>query len=103
MPHKSSPPEQVWVADISYTSTKEKFIYLNLITDADSRKIAGHCVRVCRQNEEVNRAFKAVLKIRKIPLPLIHHPDGEIQYCSAYYQQTHKHNITYAMTDECNC
>ena len=33
--------EQVWVADITYLPTADKFVYLSLVTDAYSRKIVG--------------------------------------------------------------
>jgi transposase InsO family protein len=33
--------EQVWVADITYLSTNDKFVYLSLVTNAYSRKIVG--------------------------------------------------------------
>ena len=34
-------PEQVWVSDITYIKTDEGNCYLNMITDAFSRKIMG--------------------------------------------------------------
>ena len=33
--------EQVWVADITYLPTADKFVYLSLVTDAYSRKGSG--------------------------------------------------------------
>ncbi len=100
----ASRPEQVWVADITYIPTKEKFVYLSLVTDAHSRKIVGHHVHASLQTEEVSCAFKAALKSRKSQLPLVHHSDRGIQYCSSYYQQIHqKHNVTCSMTDGYDC
>ena len=37
-------PEQVWVSDITYIRTDEGFCYLNMITDAWSRKIVGYAI-----------------------------------------------------------
>ena len=34
-------PNQLWVSDITYVETSEGFGYLNLVTDAYSRKIIG--------------------------------------------------------------
>lgn len=34
--------EQVWVSDITYIKTKERYKYLSLVTDAFSKKIMGH-------------------------------------------------------------
>jgi len=40
----ASKPEQIWVADITYIPTTEKFVYLSLVTDIYSKKIVGHHV-----------------------------------------------------------
>jgi putative transposase len=34
-------PEQVWVSEITYLKTLQRTRYLNLVTDAFSRKIVG--------------------------------------------------------------
>ena len=105
-PQKVTPdrPEEVWVADITYIPTQEKFVYLSLVTDAYSRKIMGYHVHGSLQTEEVSRALKMAIKSRRTPAKLIHHSDRGIQYCSSYYQQIHeKHGITCSMTDGYDC
>lgn len=104
--HKRIPqrPEEVWVADITYLPTREKFAYLSLVTDAYSRKIVGYHVHSGLQTEEVVMAFKKALKQRKSTLPLIHHSDRGLQYCSSLYQEVHaKHGVTCSMTDGYDC
>lgn len=97
-------PEEVWVADITYLPTQERFAYLSLVTDAYSRKIVGYHVHPTLQTEEVAVAFKNALKQRQSTLPLIHHSDRGIQYCSSLYQAIHaKHGITCSMTDGYDC
>lgn len=97
-------PEEVWVADITYLPTREKFAYLSLVTDAYSRKIVGYHVHPTLQTEEVAIAFKKALKQRQSKLPLIHHSDRGIQYCSSLYQDIHiKNGITCSMTDGYDC
>lgn len=97
-------PEEVWVADITYLPTRDKFVYLSLVTDAYSRKIVGHHVHPTLQTEEVVLAFKKALKQRQSDLPLIHHSDRGIQYCSSLYQAIHvKHGVTCSMTDGYDC
>jgi transposase InsO family protein len=99
-----SRPEEVWVADITYLPTREKFAYLSLVTDAYSRKIVGYHVHPTLQTEEVAVAFKKALKHRKSDLPLIHHSDRGLQYCSTLYQEIHtKHGVTCSMTDGYDC
>ena len=97
-------PEEVWVADITYIPTREKFAYLSLVTDAYSRRIMGYHVHNSLQTEEVSRALKMAIKGRKTRTKLIHHSDRGIQYCSSYYQRIHeKHEITCSMTDGYDC
>lgn len=97
-------PEEVWVADITYLPTGERFAYLSLVTDAYSRKIVGHHVHSTLQAEEVAIAFKKALKQRQSDLPLIHHSDRGIQYCSSMYQAILvRHGVTCSMTDGYDC
>lgn len=97
-------PEEVWVADITYLATRERFVYLSLITDAYSRKIVGYHVHPTLQTEEVAIAFKQALRQRLSNLPLIHHSDRGIQYCSSMYQAIHaRHGVTCSMTDGYDC
>ena len=97
-------PEEVWVADITYIPTREKFAYLSLVTDAYSRKIMGYHVHGNLQTEEVSRALMMAIKGRQTRAKLIHHSDRGVQYCSSYYQHIHeKHGITCSMTDGYDC
>jgi transposase InsO family protein len=68
-------PEQVWVADITYLPTREKCVYLSLVTDAYSRKIVGYHVHPTLQTEEVAQALKMALRSRQSQERLIHHSD----------------------------
>ncbi len=97
-------PEQVWVADITYLPTAERFAYLSLVTDAYSRKIVGYHVHASLQTEEVSGALKMALRMRRSRQRLIHHSDRGIQYCSAYYQQIHaRYGLRCSMTDGYDC
>jgi putative transposase len=97
-------PEQVWVADITYVPTRQRCVYLSLVTDAFSRKIVGYHVHASLQTEEVVQAFKMALRSRQSRLPLIHHSDRGIQYCASAYQRLHeKHGVTCSMTDGYDC
>jgi len=96
--------EQVWVADITYLPTSDRFVYLSLVTDAYSRKIVGYHVHDSLQTEQVSQAFKMALRARQSSQSLIHHSDRGIQYCSSYYQAIHRrHGITCSMTDGYDC
>lgn len=101
---KAHAAEQVWVADITYLPTPNKYVHLSLVTDAYSRKIVGYHVHDSLQTEQVSQAFQMALKGRKTSHPLVHHSDRGIQYCSAYYQEIHRrYDITCSMTDGYDC
>lgn len=97
-------PEQVFVSDITYIKSKEKVHYLALITDAFSRKIVGYHLADDMTAESVVKALKMAIKNKKTTLPIIHHSDRGIQYCSNLYQSVlKKNNITPSMTDGYDC
>lgn len=96
--------EQLWVADITYLPTADKFVYLSLVTDAHSRKIVGWHVHASLQTEEVAQAMKMALRARQTRQTLVHHSERGIQYCSTYYQALHqRHGIQCSMTDGYDC
>ena len=96
--------EQLWVADITYLPTANKFVYLSLVTDAWSRKIVGWHVHDSLQTEQVAQALRMALRERQSRQRLIHHSDRGIQYCSTYYQNIHeRHGLTCSMTDGYDC
>lgn len=96
--------EQLWVADITYLPTEDKFVYLSLVTDAYSRKIVGWHVHPSLQTEEVAQAMKMALRGRQTRAQLIHHSDRGIQYCSTHYQALHRrHGVRCSMTDGYDC
>ena len=96
--------EHLWVADITYLATAGRFVYLSLVTDAHSRKIVGWHVHESLQTEEVAQALKMALRERQTRLPLVHHSDRGVQYCSAEYQALHqRHGLICSMTDGYDC
>ena len=101
---RANASEQVWVADITYLPSKDKFVYLSLITDAYSRKIVGWHVHDSLQTESVAQALRMALRARQSDQRLVHHSDRGIQYCSSYYQAIHeRHGVVCSMTDGYDC
>lgn len=94
-------PDEVWVSDITYIKTEEGNCYLNMITDAYSRKIMGYAVENNMETESMIEALKMATNERKDPLiPTIHHSDRGLQYCSKDYAiLTAKNNISLSMTE----
>ncbi|WP_262487515.1 IS3 family transposase [Chitinophaga arvensicola] len=96
---------QIWVSDITYWKINEdKHLYISLVTDAYSKKIVGYYVA---DNLEAVGCIKAlqmaVMSLRQVPgsrLPLCHHSDRGIQYCSnQYVKLLQDNNIDISMTE----
>ncbi len=79
-------PEQLWVSDITYIKTDEGNCYLNMVTDAFSRKIMGFSIADTMNTEEMKKAYEmAIAQRTHRQQKLIHHSDRGLQYCSAEY------------------
>ncbi|MFB6457705.1 IS3 family transposase [Chitinophaga sp. Hz27] len=78
-------PEQLWVTDITYLKTTEGNMYLNMITDAYSRKIVGYSVSNGMEASSMVPALKMALQARIYKHTLVHHSDRGLQYCSREY------------------
>jgi transposase InsO family protein len=93
--------DQVWVSDITYIKTEEGNCYLNMITDAYSRKIMGYAVEENMETESMIEALKMALIKRQNPsTETIHHSDRGMQYCSKeYVNAAAKNNIKLSMTE----
>ena len=84
---------QLWVSDITYVTTEEGFVYLNLITDAYSRKIIGWSVGKTLEAKYTVKALEMALKqlpegVRNV----YHHSDRGVQYCCDEYIKILKKN-----------
>ena len=96
--------EQVFVSDITYVKSKERTHYLSLVTDAFSRKIMGYELSDNMSSENVAKALSMAVRNRTTNLPLIHHSDRGLQYCSNIYQNKLKQSaIQPSMTEGGNC
>lgn len=96
---------QVWVSDITYLRTLKGFVYLFLITDLYSRKIVGWSLSRSLAIKGAMEALRMALRGRKDKaLPLTHHSDRGIQYCSTdYVRMLQKANVQISMTEENHC
>ena len=98
---------QVWVSDITYISTEDKFLYLALVTDLFSRRIIGYDLCDTLAVEGALRAFNmAVNKAggRQAIVGLIHHSDHGIQYsCQAYRNRLQQCGVRLSMGQVGNC
>lgn len=95
-------PEQLWVSDITYITTKEKPLYLSLVTDAFSKKIMGYHLADHLKATGPIEALKMAIKNRIYPKrKLMHHSDKGVQYCcNAYINLLKNHEIEISMTSK---
>ena len=92
-------PEQIWVADITYLSTKQGYNYLHLVTDAYSKKIMGYKHSDNLEAGTSLQALKMAFKHRSHKHALVHHSDRGLQYCSKEYTGLLKeNNVSISMT-----
>ena len=98
VPTKSN---QLWVSDITYVETLAGFVYLNLITDAYSRKIVGWAIGETLEAKYTIEALRMALKqIPKGTEGLIHHSDRGVQYCCGEYVKIlNKNHVQISMTE----
>ena len=97
-------PDQAWVSDITYLQTREKFVYLSLVTDVYSRKIVGWNVDESLAVEGAIGAVKMAISNCSGTKGLIHHSDRGIQYCChAYNELAEKKGIRMSMGEAGNC
>jgi putative transposase len=77
----ASRPDELWVADITYSRTWDGFLYLAVVVDAFSRHVVGWAMGNHLRTEPVLDAPNMAIDQRK-PDEVIHHSDQGSQYTS---------------------
>lgn len=78
-------PNQLWVADFTYVSTWQGFVYVAFITDVFSRMIVGWRISRSMKTDFTLDALNQALWARQVVDGLIHHSDRGSQYLSVRY------------------
>jgi len=79
--------DQMWVADITYVPTHAGFLYLSVVIDAFSRRVASWSMANHLRSELVEDALDMALGQRR-PHAVIHHSDQGSQYTLSGLWQT---------------
>jgi putative transposase len=91
-------PNQKWLADITYISTLEGWLYLAAILDLFSRKIVGWAMSDRITTDLTLAALRMAVRQRRPGLGLVHHSDQGSQYTDSRYQDVLKvHHIEPSM------
>ena len=78
-------PNQLWVADLTYVSTWEGFVYVAFVIDVFSRMIVGWCVSNSLRTDLALDALEQALHARRDLGQLVHHSDRGCQYLAIRY------------------
>jgi putative transposase len=79
-------PNQLWVADLTYVSIPDGFVYLAAILDAWSRRVVGYAISRSMDARIAIAALTAAIKGRSPVKGCIHHSDRGSQYASEAYR-----------------
>lgn len=80
-------PNQLWVSDFTYVSTRQGFVYVAFIIDAFARVIVGWRVSSSAETAFVLDALEQALAQRNPVGSVTHHSDRGSQYVSLRYTQ----------------
>lgn len=78
-------PNQLWVADLTYIRLQSEFVYLAVVLDVYSRRVAGWCLGRSLQASLCITGLERAIADRKPPPGLVHHSDRGVQYASPAY------------------
>ena len=81
---KADRPNQLWVADFTYVSTWQGFVYVAFVIDVFARRVVGWRVSSSMQTDFVLDALEQALYARRREREgaLVHHSDRGSQYVS---------------------
>ncbi len=81
-------PNQLWIADFTYVSTWQGFVYVAFVIDVYARRIVGWKVSRSARTDFVLDALEQALWARKPTKGgLVHHSDRGVQYVSIRYSE----------------
>jgi len=78
-------PNQLWLADITYCSTWEGWLYVSFIMDVFSRMIVGWQIAPHMRTDLVLDALEMATWQRQVANGCVHHSDAGSQYTSLRY------------------
>ncbi len=81
-------PNRLWVADITYVSTWEGYLFLACVIDCFSRRCVGWSMRDDLRSELVLDALGMAVTRRRPNAGVIHHSDRGSQYTSLAFGKT---------------
>jgi transposase InsO family protein len=97
-------PNRIWVTDITYIGTGQKWLYLSAVMDLYSRRIIGWAMSKTIDTELVLASWRMALGRRPAPDQLILHSDRGCQYASAEFRNAlQQQGALASMSRKANC
>jgi transposase InsO family protein len=96
-------PNRLWVSDITYITTQEGWLYLNVILDCYDRRIVNwYTLNSLNSNLAVIPTEQALHRIK--PTDLVFHTDKGVQYTSDEFKHLLKiYGVRQSMSGKGNC
>jgi transposase InsO family protein len=97
-------PDRVWLADLTYIWTAEGWLYLAVVLDLCTRRVAGWAM-ADHLGHELARAALDMAIARQRPAPgLVHHADRGVQYAAhGYRARLLAHGMICSMSRKGDC
>jgi len=97
-------PNEVWVSDITYLSSRSGWLYLVVFIDLFSRRVVGWCVSTSLAHETVLTALSRAVWQRRPQPGLMIHSDRSIQYCcDGFRKAVDEHQFVQSMSKKPDC
>jgi putative transposase len=97
-------PDTVWVTDITYIKTLEGWLYLAVVIDLFSRRVAGWSMQSRMTTDLALQALLMAVWRRKPKSRVMIHSDQGSQFTSREWQSfLHQHNLNASMSRRGNC
>ena len=97
-------PNQVWVSDVTYIPTRERWLYLGVTLDLHPRKVVGWGMGTENDTELVRRALDMAVTNRRPGRGLIFHTDrGSTYAATAFQEELERHGIRASMSRKGDC
>jgi transposase InsO family protein len=97
-------PDRVWVADITYLSTREGWLYLAVVLDLATRAVVGWAMRHTLERGLTLDALDMAVRRRRPAPGALHHTDRGSQYaCRDYRARLAAHGMTCSMSRKGDC
>ncbi len=97
-------PNQVWVGDVTYVWTGQRWMYLAVVIDLFARKPIGWAMSVSPDSKLTGKALAMAFESRGKPKGVMFHSDQGSHYTSRFYRQLlWRYQIKQSLSRRGNC